>query len=173
MKFLKILILFAVGIFLISSASAMIVLGGWNNGIEDHITITNGQSIIFNADFGTMHRPMTISAKLYNSGDNLIYTFLNTTIDDYSYQPTYNITPAIYSTSGNYELILTGTDKANSSDSITLYLTVNPLPPPANHAPVITTIPNQTINESLPYSYQVVATDLDGDSLTYFLNNLQ
>lgn len=169
MKILKILFLFALSVFLISTASAtMVVYGSFGTGTQHSATITNGQSITLYSDFGTSKSSMTISAKLYNSNGNLVYTFLDQSFNVNVYQPSYSLTPAIYLTTGNYELILTGTD-SNSADSDTLYLTVNAIPPPANHAPVITTTPITSVNEGNAYSYDVNATDADNNTLTYSL----
>lgn len=171
MKVLKILFLFALGIFLISNASAaMVVYGSFGTGTQHSATITNGQSITLNADFGTSRNSMNINAKLYNSQGSLVYTFLSTSFNGNAYQPSYSITPAIYLANGSYELILTGSDRDNS-DSDTLYLTVNPAsaPTPTNSTPVISAISNQIINENTSYNYPVSALDPDGDSITYSL----
>jgi Domain of unknown function (DUF5011) len=155
MKILKVLFLFALGIFLISNASATIVVsGGFGTGTQHSATIINGQSIIFNADFGTDKSPMTLSAKLYNSNGNVIYSFLSTSVNGKAYQPTYNITPAIYLTNGSYELVLTGTDNSKNADSDTLYLTVNPASTRDTILPVITLLGNNTaiVQVEIPYS---------------------
>ncbi|RMG76322.1 MAG: hypothetical protein D6707_12415, partial [Bacteroidetes bacterium] len=39
----------------------------------------------------------------------------------------------------------------------------------ANTAPTISNIPDQNVNEGSSFSYQVIASDIDGDSLTYTL----
>ena len=44
--------------------------------------------------------------------------------------------------------------------------------PEPNHPPVVQTIPNQSINEGEGYQYQVIATDSDGDNLTYSLTQI-
>jgi hypothetical protein len=41
--------------------------------------------------------------------------------------------------------------------------------PPVNHAPVITSTPATQINERQDYTYQIIASDADGDVLTYSL----
>lgn len=161
MNFSKTLILFALGIFLISNASAMVLSGLWQNSATS-ITITAGNSVNFSVDYGSMHSPSSIVATLYNSNDIAVWT---------NYYPNLNgnfLSDAIPSNliPGNYQLILNGNDAANFPDSDTIYLTVNSVVP-ANNAPVISSISNQTINENLPYSYDVNATDADNDTLTY------
>jgi len=161
MNFPKTLILFAVGIFLISSASAMVLGGLWQNN-ADSIIITSGNSVSFSIDFGSMHSPSNIGATLYNSNDIAVWqknynnlvniNLISDTI------PQTNLTP------GNYELILNGNDAANYPDSDTLYLTVNFLP---NSAPVITSSPVTGVNEGSNYSYDFNATDADNDTLNY------
>lgn len=178
MKFLRVLFLFALGIFLVSNASAMLVYGGWGNGTQQTLSITQGQSIIFNADFFSINPPMTISAILYNSSyitnngptskeitpvpknNGLVYTFLSTTMNGNgysSYQPIYNITPSIYLIPGTYQLILMGSDSVNSN-SITLSLTVNSIIPP----PILdTTPPVITILGSNPATVQIKTSYTD------------
>jgi hypothetical protein len=183
MKFLKLFSLLALGIFLISSASAMVLYGGWGNGTQQTANITQGQSIIFNADFFSMNPPMTISAKLYNSNDTLNYTFLSTNMNGNgysSYQPTYNITPLIYSIPGNYQIIINGNDKINS-ESITLYLTVNPIqnqtnstnqtvPPIVN---LISPINNFISNSSLITFNGTVSDNLGISNVSLIINGNQ
>ena len=53
------------------------------------------------------------------------------------------------------------------TSKITFY--VNVISPPANNAPVIISTPITSINEGQSYVYQVIATDADGDVLTYSL----
>jgi len=43
--------------------------------------------------------------------------------------------------------------------------------PPVNHLPVITSTPITSVNEGQIYSYQIKATDADGDTLTYSLTS--
>lgn len=42
----------------------------------------------------------------------------------------------------------------------------------ANNAPSITSLPDTKVNEDVPYSYTIVATDEDGDTLTYRIIDL-
>ena len=42
--------------------------------------------------------------------------------------------------------------------------------PPVNNPPVITSVPITEVDEGESYSYQMVATDADGDALTYSLS---
>jgi hypothetical protein len=67
------------------------------------------------------------------------------------------------------------TDSKGAFDTQTYTLTVKnidePEPEPENHAPVISAIPNQAINEKTDYSYSVDAEDEDGDDLEYSLTS--
>jgi len=127
-------------------------------------TIELGESITFNADYFSMNPPMTISAQIYKGG-SLVYTFLNTGSSAKTYYNTYSYTPT---SSGSFEIRVIGTDKINT-DSEFLTLTVNSVVPPVNHAPVITSVPISQVNEGTSYSYHVIATDADGDTLVYSL----
>src|SRR5271157_1707702 len=167
MKFLKYSIFLIFGIFLISNASAMVLDGIWQNGAHS-MAITSGNNASFTIDFGSEHSPSSINAQLYNSNDvsvwqknynNLVNS--NTITDTISQS---------YLSVGSYQLILNGNDAANFQDSATLYLTVNPNTNPTNSSPIISSIPNQIINENTSYSYQVNASDPDGDKIYYSLS---
>jgi hypothetical protein len=67
-------------------------------------------------------------------------------------------TPTI---TGDYQVKLT-----NNYDTLTYTITVNPVP---NSTPVITSTAITTATEDVSYSYQVVATDVDNDPITYSL----
>ncbi len=156
-------------VFLLAGMNAVVVYGDWQDSSQD-IQITLGDSVDFSADFFTMSPPMTINIKLYNNAGALVHAFEdNRAVSGNSFAQTYTITSAIYQATGSFELILSSSDFFPSSDSHTLLLTVNPISPPANNAPVITTTPITQVNESSAYSYDVDATDADGDVLTYSL----
>ena len=128
-------------------------------------TIAVGESISFNVDFFSMNPPITsMKVQLYQ-GSNLISTFLNSNTNEKTYYHTYTY---LATTAGTYKIKVIGTDSVNT-DSEFLTLTVNPCPPPVNHAPVITSVPISQINEGSSYNYHVTATDSDGDTLTYSL----
>ncbi len=160
-------------IFLINSVSAIALDSDFKGGSKSAI-ITNGESINFNVDFGSMHPPMDISVILYDSSGNPIYPFLDTSIPDNTYANIYTISQSIYQTSGTFYIEVIATDSSNTdssnTDSETLTLIVNPAPtPPTNNPPVITSTPTTEIDEEEAYSYQVTATDADADTLTYSL----
>lgn len=155
-------------IFLINSVSAIALDSDFKGGSKSAI-ITNGESINFNVDFGSMHPPMDISVILYDSSGNPIYPFLDTSIPDNTYANIYTISQSIYQTSGTFYIEVIATDSSNTN-SETLTLIVNPAPtPPTNNPPVITSTPTTEIDEEEAYSYQVTATDADADTLTYSL----
>lgn len=165
----RILLLLFLGMILISSVSAMSsVYSDFQDGTHS-ATITNGDSISFNADFGTVDKPMSISAKLYDSNDDLVYTFVDKSVNDYTFSNTYSISNTIYGNSGNYHVVLIATDRAGYSTGDTLSLTVNSNNPPNNHAPVITSSPLTNVDEGNTYNYHVTAVDADHDTLTYSL----
>ena len=171
MKSLKILLLLIFGIFLISSVSAVVVYGDWSDGTQ--ITeIDFGENINFNTDFFSMNPPMTVNIKLYNQYGSLIHSFENNRIiegNSYAFlQETYLTNEDIYKNPGDFELILMASDDPSSQTHI-LYLKVNPAPPEPNNPPVITSAPITEIDEGEEYSYQVTATDIDNDILTFSL----
>ncbi len=170
MKKTQILLLLIFGIFAIftiNNVSAIVPGGEWQDG-SSNIQITNGSNVNFYAYFYSVNPPITISVKLYDSNYNLIYTFVDTSISSGSYSQTYTITPAIYGTTGNFEVKIIGYDKITGYKTKTLYLTVNGLAQ-QNNPPVITSTAVTQVNENTTYSYQVSATDTDNDALTYSL----
>lgn len=172
MKSLNIIVGLIFGIFLITTASAISASWGQWQGGSTNLVINQGENASFNYYFYTTSSSMTVSAKLYGSSRDLIYTFFDTPISnsyDYNSMPVV-ITPQIYQNPGSYYLTFYSDDASNSPSVQTIYLTVNPShTPPVNSPPEIKPILNQTVNESSNYSYQVNATDHDGDALTYSL----
>ncbi|MCX6746512.1 MAG: putative Ig domain-containing protein [Candidatus Pacearchaeota archaeon] len=80
-------------------------------------------------------------------------------------------TAPLVSANTEYGVTVRVSDGKDGIDTQPYTLTVKdiPCPPPTNHAPVINPISNQQINEGQSYSYHVIATDSDGDVLTYSL----
>ena len=67
---------------------------------------------------------------------------------------------------GTYSVVVYATDLAgNIGQSQSITFTVNI--PPTNNAPVITSTPITQVGEGASYSYQIVATDADGNTLSY------
>jgi len=66
-------------------------------------------------------------------------------------------------TTGRFAILLQVSDPAGALALQSFELSVRD----GNHAPVITSAPILTGDAGLPYRYQVVATDVDGDALTY------
>jgi len=66
---------------------------------------------------------------------------------------------------GGQAVTVVVTDGAGLSDSKSFTIIVST----ANHAPVITPIPNANVTAGETFTYPVEATDPDGDDLTYFL----
>ena len=74
---------------------------------------------------------------------------------------------------GNYVVVVKVSDGAlDITQSFTIVVSKPYTPPPVNHAPIITSIPNHTSLTTIvgvEYIYEVKATDPDGDVLTYSL----
>ena len=165
MKILNFAILFALSVFLISNASAVVLTGVWSNNASS-ITINSGNAASFIVDFGSMNPPVSISESLYNSNNQLVWQKSYSGLTG-SYVS--DVIPSSYIPAGSYQLIVNGNDAKKYPDSDTLSLTVNPTVPPANNLPVITSSPVLSVNENSSYSYDVNANDADGDTLTYSL----
>ncbi|GAH50899.1 unnamed protein product, partial [marine sediment metagenome] len=136
MKSLNILLVLTLSIFLINSVSAFNPNGGWNDTVQTSIEINDGDIIDFWVYILTANPPMTINVKLYDYPSyNLIYTFENDrNVDAYYFTQTYNIDKSIYQTTGNFEVVISGSDTVES-DSYTLSLAVNEfVQPPENNA---------------------------------------
>jgi len=71
---------------------------------------------------------------------------------------------------GNYAVFVKVSDGAlDITQSFTIVVSEPSAPPPVNHAPIITSIPNLTSLTKIVYIYEVKATDPDSDVLTYSL----
>lgn len=168
MKAVKLLSLLVFSIFLLSSVSAIAVYGSWEDSSQT-ISITEGENVNFDAYFLSRNYPMTINIKLYDSQFEEIYPVANNLrINARSYYlEDYNINQNIYGTSGEYKLVLSGSDKVDSN-SIILTLTVEP----QNHAPTLSPINDKVVKEGELLEFIISATDVDGDTLTYSASNL-
>ncbi|MDD5699946.1 MAG: DUF5011 domain-containing protein [Candidatus Nanoarchaeia archaeon] len=174
-KFLKIFFLIALGIFLIASVSAIPIADGeWQNG-NNEITITSGENADFNVYFATTTPPMTISAILYDSSNNPVATIpdgalipVQSISQNYYFNSVpISITPAIYSTTGTFDLVLSAIDRQGRSD-LTLTLNVNPVPPTDN-LPVITVLGSNPVTIQVGSTYTdagATATDVEDGDLT-------
>jgi len=153
-------------IFLINSASALIIADAqWENGVQS-LTITQGESASFDVYFTTYDYPMQISVKLYDLGNHIRQTFIDDSTEDYFFEHSYTISNL---EAGDYQIVISGTDKKGQTDSYTLSLNIEEkeIPTPINNAPVITSTAVRSVNEGQKYTYQFTATDADGDVLTY------
>jgi len=68
---------------------------------------------------------------------------------------------------GSYSVTYSISDHAGNIATATRTVNVIANPTPTNHLPIITSTPITSINEGHLYSYQITATDSDGDALTY------
>jgi hypothetical protein len=79
----------------------------------------------------------------------------------------FNWTPPLDQTIGSYPIGVTATDNGSPALSASQTFTVNVVP--FNHPPVVSAIPSQTIDEGMPLTVDVIATDSDApaQTLTY------
>jgi len=87
---------------------------------------------------------------------------------DSSYSNHFFFGQGTYLNPGNYIIQSTVTGASGQTATARLYLQVISVIPP-NQIPVITSTPQTSVNSSQLYSYQVTATDADGDALAYSL----
>ncbi|MEK6898187.1 MAG: putative Ig domain-containing protein [Nanoarchaeota archaeon] len=164
-RFLQGFFFLVISIFFIGSVSAVVVAGGWNSDGNGGLskTINKGQSADFRVSFLSMNTPMIVNVKLYNSNTEL-HAYQNNEVKNTSpFNSVYTVTPANYgSNGGTYHVVIQGNDPY-SSDFKTLTLQVD------NRLPQITSNAVTSVSEGQTYSYGVVATDADGDALTYTL----
>ena len=152
MKSLKILFTLLVGMFLVSSASAVTYC--YANFIGDEIsqsvTITEGESINFEVSFATYDSTIDLNIYLYDSDANIIYTFENEEVPTDPNFKIYSITPKIYVAVGTYRVIVDG----YATD---LTLTVNAIPEdpevPDTTIPVITLLGNNPVEIEVGDTY--------------------
>jgi hypothetical protein len=170
----KILSLLMLSILLFSCASAAVVLEtSWQNSLPS-ITINNGETAEFDIYSTSVNPPLNIKAQLLDSNNNVLYTFINEQIPDSAgagyvvINPIYQVTQSMYKTAGTFHVRIEYSDAAQGKQTKCLTLIVNPVSCD-NHAPDITSTPKTSVNEGAYYSYQVIATDEDGDILTYSL----
>lgn len=188
MKPLKILPLLIFSIFLISSASALIVVDSqWENGLQS-TTITQGESIDFDVYFTTHDVPMNVKVELFKiEGSNEIfeYSFIDSSTDDNFFKYLYTISEARYKTFGKFKILISGTDNTynendpstweDGSDEVTLYLTVKTSSELDTENPEIVIIsPEEKIYSSYVTSLNYEITDNLGlDFCKYSTNNGQ
>jgi hypothetical protein len=145
MNFSKVLPLLILTIFLFNGVSATMTCDAvWTDGTKS-ATITNGDSINFEVICGTMYPSMNLKVELYDSSDNLIYTFLNQNRNSNDYTATYTINKSTYGSVGNFEINVNGIDSDGNIDYSELTLKVNSIVIPAD-----TTVPVITLNGNNP-----------------------
>jgi len=184
MKTLKLLSMLVFAVFLVSAVSAITVYvvsaitvyAEWEDK-SNAITITDGDSVVFNADFISVS-PMTINIRLYETDGSLIHVFENDLIINEDcvvdgttypgaacYFPSITIDQSIYNTPGQYELVLNGNDATNLPQEEVLYLTVNDIPD--TNAPVITLLGQNPVQVTQGSVYTdagaTALDDVDGD----------
>lgn len=98
--------------------------------------------------------PVTYSVVSKPEGSNF-----NATTKEFSWTPT-------YAQAGSYTASFSASD-GNSSSTLTVAITVVNV----NTPPQINAIPDKTINEGEQLTFEVIATDNEGDNLTYSASN--
>lgn len=173
MKILNFVILFALSIFLVSNASAIVLTGLWQNGTTS-MTIITGNSSAFTVDFGSEHPPISITESLYNSNDQLVWQNSHSGLSSGYVTDTI---PASYLSAGLYQLIINGNDAKNYPDSDTLSLIVNSIviPPLTDTIPpvVILNSPagNSLSNSSLITFNGIVSDNIGISNVTLYIDN--
>ncbi len=158
-------------IFLVAlvSAGSVVTFLLYDSTTSDSLTITNGDQFGFavTAD-SLLEDSMELSVDLLTSDGTLVNNLLETYTTEDSYSNHLTVGIEAYVGVGNYIIVSTLTAAGGDTDMTQLSLTVEPVPDP-NNAPVITSTAITQITEGGDYSYQVTATDADGDTLTYSL----
>jgi hypothetical protein len=174
MNTIKSLMLALLGIFLVLNVSAAtFVATSWEDSTSSRV-MNYGETAEFDVYASCANPSLTILIGLYNSAGDLIHTFKNEVIPNQGdgtvvINPVYQVTPSLYSLTGNYKVRVTYSDAVQSTTTSVITLTIVPSTP--NVAPVITSTAVTQVNEGASYSYQVIATDANGNPLTYSLSN--
>jgi len=98
--------------------------------------------------------------------DTLTYNATNLPASASFVGQTFSWTPS-YTQNGSYAVTFTVTDNSSNSDSEIITITVAD----TNQVPAITSTPATTATRGLQYTYTMTATDVDGDTLTYAVND--
>jgi|GEM_PF-4869935 len=159
--------IFALSMFLIlivstGIASAMILVPEYQDG-GSSLSIKDGESATFKVRVYS-DPPLTINVGLY-SGDTQIYDYYSGSHGGALFNQAYTVLPSHYLSTGIYYIKVSASDGAGDFMLKSLSLTVTS----ANNAPLITSSPVTTAGREQLYSYQVTATDADGDILTWSL----
>ena len=118
-------------------------------------TVNEGQELKFTINaVDPEGAPVTYSVVSKPEGSNF-----NATTKEFSWTPTYK-------QAGNYTATFSASD-GNSSATLNVSITVVDV----NTPPQINAIPDKTINEGEQLTFEVIATDNEGDALTYSASN--
>jgi len=118
-------------------------------------TVNEGQELKFSINaVDPEGAPVTYSVVSKPEGSNF-----NATTKEFSWTPTYK-------QAGNYTATFSASD-GNSSATLNVSITVVNV----NSPPQINAIPDKTINEGEQLTFEVIATDNEGDTLTYSASN--
>jgi predicted small secreted protein len=154
----------------VSAANSVTISLFYDSTGSNSLTITEGDEfgIALSAD-SIFENSMTIKLNLLNSNKDVVANLLDVYTSADSYFKHLTIGKTIYSTVGDYILKAEVIGASGNSAVDELILKVTSSASPINKFPVITSTPITSINEGQSYVYQVIATDSDGDVLTYSL----
>ncbi|WP_049722685.1 choice-of-anchor A family protein [Gilvimarinus polysaccharolyticus] len=149
-----------------------------NDGLVDsaiatiNITVTDGPKAPVITSMPTLHAATqttyryTVNATDPDAGDILTYSLTEApsgmTVKATTGQILWDIGNL---TERDYPVTVQVTDSTGLSDSQAFVISINRV----NYAPVISSTPINEVKEGAPYSYQVIASDLNDDQLTYGL----
>ncbi len=149
----SILVLFLM-ILLGGSVNAVTTYGEWSDHTTE-IEINDGDPVYFDATIFTINKPLQVSIKLYDDTSHLIHTYEDGFIDNTFFSDRYFIEKPHYGNIGEYSIIIYSTD--NIGDASTSILSLNVISQePENTPPVITGIPDQTLDESSGFNDNLI-----------------
>ncbi len=161
------LALIALSVFV--SASSVQTALFYDSTNSSSLSIMNGQNVGVIIDANSiLENSMTINVSLLDSSGKVVSNLVNVYTTNNTYSNYIIFGQGTYLSSGNYTIVSNVVAASGQTATDKLYLQVLPVPP-QNSVPVITSTPVTQINSSQLYNYQVVATDADGDVLTYSL----
>ncbi len=173
MKFQKYLLLSVMSLLLLSSVSAVVTYAEFND-LTKSATINFGDTINFQVDFLTMNAPMQVKVELFNSSDNVVYTFIDTTINGKEYKGNYNLTKEIYLSNGNFKIGVSASDKLSSVYD-ELSVKINPVITPINDTTkptieILGPVANNTYSTQVKF-LNFIATDAHLSKCEYSKDN--
>lgn len=165
----KLLLIPAMLVFLavLVSASSVQTALFYESTNSNTLQIMNGQNVGITVDANSiLESNIYLKVDLLDSAGNHLSNLLEAYTTDSSYSNHFFFGQGTYFNPGNYIIQSTVIGASRQTATARLYLQVLSVIPP-NQVPVITSTPVTQINATQTYSYQVIATDADGDPLAY------